>query len=94
MPAAARTLTAVRVRRAGAVVYCPSVPEGWTYAPEPGCSLRATVTEDYDLSRGRIRRVIGRVTATERPVLTYVVDASGWYRAAAGSTRSMTRRRR
>ena len=85
MRAEARTLAAVRVRRTGAVVYCPHGPEGWTYAPEAGCSLRATVSEEDDLSRGRVTRIIGRVTAPGRPALTYVVDASGWYRSAGGS---------
>jgi hypothetical protein len=85
MRAEARTLTAIRARRTGAVVYCPSVPEGWTYAPQAGCRVHAQVSEEYDLSNGHIERIIGQVTAPAKPTLRYVVDSSGWYRSAAGS---------
>jgi hypothetical protein len=86
MRAEARTLTAIRARRTGALVYCPSVPEGWTYAPHAGCRVRAQVSEEYDLSHGHVERIIGQVTAPAKPRLTYVVDSSGWYRSAAGSS--------
>lgn len=81
----ARQLPAVRVARTGAIVYCTSVPEGWTYAPQPGCHTPAHVTEKDDMYRGRIERIIGHVTAAHRPSLTYVVDSSGWYRSTAAS---------
>jgi hypothetical protein len=87
MRTAARKLIAVRAKRGGDLVYCLPVPAGWTYAPEFGCSARARVTEEYELSHGRIERIIGQVTAAHRPTLTYVVDRSGWYRLAAGSAR-------
>ena len=86
----ARRLTAVRTERSGALVYCRSVPDGWTFAPQAGCRVRARVTEEYDLSGGRIKRVIGHVTASGRPEFTYVNDSSGWYRSVAG-TRCWTR---
>jgi hypothetical protein len=85
MRAEARTLSAIRVARSGALVYCPSAPEGWTYAPAAGCRTPARVTEEYDLSRGDVERIIGHVTATHRRMFTYVVDSSGWYRSTAGS---------
>jgi hypothetical protein len=81
----ARQLPAVRVERTGAIVYCTALPEGWTYAPQPGCHTPARVIETDDLYRGRVERMIGHVTAAHRPALTYVVDSSGWYRSTAGS---------
>jgi hypothetical protein len=47
----ARQLPAVRVERTGAIVYCTSAPEGWTYAPNPAAThphtspRRTTCTE-------------------------------------------------
>ncbi len=69
----------------GAVVYCPSIAEGWTYAPQPGCTVRARVSEEDDLVRGRVVRIVGAVRATSRPTLRYVASAQGWFRAAAGA---------
>jgi hypothetical protein len=85
MRAAARALVAIQVDHTGDLVYCPGVPEGWTYAPETGCWARADVTETYDLSRGHIERIVGHVSAGHLPTLTYVADSSGWYQATAGS---------
>jgi hypothetical protein len=85
MRAEARTLKAVRTQRTGALVYCPSVPEGWAYAPQAGCRLRARVSEEDDLSNGHVVRLVGHVTARGKPSLTYVVGPSGWYQSASGS---------
>lgn len=85
MRSAATQWTAVYVRRSGALVYCPAVPEGWTYAPQSGCRIPATVTEEYDLADGHIERVIGHVVASRKARFEYVVDSSGWYRTTVGS---------
>jgi hypothetical protein len=84
MRAAIRDVPAVRQVRTGAVVYCPSVPQGWTYAPQPGCPTRARVSEEYDLSHGKVTRILGDVTAPLLPTLRYVDSPLGWYQTAAG----------
>jgi hypothetical protein len=81
----ARHLVTVRTERTGALVYCSSAPEGWTYALQPGCRTPARVTEVDDVHGGHVERIIGRVTAAHRPTFNYVVDSSGWYRSTAGS---------
>jgi hypothetical protein len=70
----------------GDVVYCPTYPEGWTFAPQPGCELDARVSEQDQLSNGHVVFAVGTVTAPSRPTFRYVVDRHGWYRAAAGAT--------
>jgi hypothetical protein len=82
--AAYTSFRAVRNVRTGAVVYCPFVPEGWAYGPAPHCQTPARVVEEYDLSHGRVVRVVGEVTARGLPTLRYVLSKRGWYLTAAG----------
>lgn len=55
-----RSVQAIDNVRSGDVFYCLSVPEGWDYVPHRGCRARARVAEEYDLSHGRIVRVMAR----------------------------------
>jgi hypothetical protein len=85
MRAAYRKVRAVHDALTGDVVYCPSVPEGWTYAPQTGCTVRARVSEEDDLVKGRVIRVFGSVRSRSRPTLRYVASAQGWFQAAVGA---------
>jgi hypothetical protein len=86
MRAAYQKLPAVENVRTGQVFYCPAASEGWGYAPRRHCNVRARVHEEYDLSNGRIVRVIGQVRAHGLPTLRYVDSKRGWYRIAAGQS--------
>jgi hypothetical protein len=86
MRAAYENIGAVRYGLTGDVVYCPSVSEGWTFAPQPGCGAPARVSEVDDLTNGRVVGAVGRVSAPLRPTLRYVFSAHGWFQADAGAT--------
>jgi hypothetical protein len=66
-------LSACVARRAGVL---RNGTGGWTYAPMPGCHVPAKVTEEYDLSGGRVERIIGQVTAPHHASLSHVVDST------------------
>jgi hypothetical protein len=83
--AAYKTIGATGYVLTGDVVYCPSVAEGWTFAPQPGCRTPARVSEVDDLVNGRVIRAVGHVTAPSRPMLRYVVSSLGWFQAPVGA---------
>jgi hypothetical protein len=83
--AAYKAIRAVRDVRTGAVVYCLSAPDGWTYAPEAHCTTPAHDVEEYDLSKGKVVRVVGEVRARGLPTLRYVESKRGWYLTAGGA---------
>jgi hypothetical protein len=85
MRAAYKTIGATGYVLTGGVVYCPSAAEGWTFAPQPGCTGPARVSEVDDLVNGRVVRAVGHVSSPSRPTLRYVVSSLGWFQAAAGA---------
>jgi hypothetical protein len=85
MRAAYSKLPAVSWVLTGDVVYCPAYPEGWTFAPRSGCEVHARVSEQDQLSNGNVVFAVGTVTAPSQPTFRYVVDRSGWYRAAGAA---------
>ena len=75
---------AVRLVPTGYVVYCPEIPSGWIDVPLAGCREHARVTEELDLSRGRVVRVVSEVTARSESSIRSVASSSGWFQLDQG----------
>lgn len=76
---------AVRWVLRGAVVYCPSVPFDWSYAPMRGCHHRATVTEVDNLRGGRVAVGVGSIAVNSRATARYIYSPAGLYTRAVGT---------
>jgi hypothetical protein len=77
-------LPAVRMVPTGYIVYCPDIPLGWIDAPVVGCREHARVTEELDLSRGRVVRVVSEVTARSQSSIRSVASSGGWFQLDQG----------
>ena len=86
MRSAYRRVPAVQWVLGGAVVYCPSVPFDWTYAPMTGCNQPATVTEVDNLREGRVAVGVGSIAVNAHPKARYVLSPSGLYTMAVGAS--------
>jgi hypothetical protein len=75
---------AVRDTPTGWVVYCPEVPLGWIDAPIFGCREHARVTEEIDLSHGRVVRFVGEVKARSQASIRSVGSSRGWFQRDQG----------
>lgn len=76
---AIREVPAVRVAPGGYVVYCPATPLGWINVPIFGCREHAHVSEELDLSDGRLIRSVGEVRARSQPTIRSVGSSRGWF---------------
>jgi hypothetical protein len=76
---AIREVPAVGVVPSGYVAYCPAVPLGWINVPVLGCREHAHVSEELDLSGGRLIRSVGEVRARSQPTIRSVGSSRGWF---------------
>lgn len=82
--ARAARFPAVRLVPTGYIVYCAQIPLGWIDAPVAGCSEHARVTEELDLSRGRVVREVSKVTAPSQSSIRSVASSRGWFQLDQG----------
>ena len=75
---------AVRDTPTGWVVYCPEIPLGWIDAPISGCREHARVTEEIDLSHGRVVRYVGEIRARSQGSIQSVGSPHGWFQLDQG----------
>jgi hypothetical protein len=75
---------AARDTPTGWVAYCPEVPLGWINAPISGCREHARVTEEIDLSHGRVVRYVGEVRARSEATIQSVGSPRGWFQLDQG----------
>jgi hypothetical protein len=76
--------TAASLVPTGYIVYCPQIPLGWIDVPLAGCREHARVTEEFDLSRGRVVRVLAKVSARSQASIRSVASTRGWFQLDQG----------
>jgi hypothetical protein len=75
---------AVRIVPTGYIVYCPEIPLGWIDVPVSGCREHARVTEEIDLSHGRVVGFVGEVRARSQSSIRSVASSRGWFQLDEG----------
>ena len=68
----------------GYIAYCPQIPLGWIDVPLAGCREHASVAEELELSRGRIVRVLAKITARSQGSIRSVASSRGWFQLDQG----------